>query len=262
MASSARNGSRHSARETRRTIPVLPATSTIDDHTDSRATEEAPPADPAIAANNVAEVNAVVPRGLQVAAAWSWRAILVAALLWGIVWLARYLSEVLIPVAVAILLTALMLPVARMLRKWGLPKALATAITVLGAVASIVGVLIVIGGQIAGQGPELSTNVVSGFNKLSDWLSNGPLTNWLRNGPLHINATWLDSSTWVTKVTDFLKASGSTIATYAAEFGASVGHFFAGLALALFSLFYFIYDGRGIFSFLLNFIPRLTGFRR
>ena len=130
MASSARNGSRHSARETRRTIPVLPATSTIDDHTGSRATEEAPPADPAIAANNTAEVNAVVPRGLQVAAAWSWRAILVAALLWGIVWLARYLSEVLIPVAVAILLTALMLPVARMLRKWGLPKALATAITV------------------------------------------------------------------------------------------------------------------------------------
>ena len=166
--------------------------------------------------------------------------------------------EVLIPVAVAILLTALMFPVARMLRKWGLPKALATAITVLGAVASIVGVLIVIGGQIAGQGPELSTNVVSGFNKLSDWLSNGPLTNWLRNGPLHINATWLDSSTWVTKVTDFLKASGSTIATYAAEFGAGVVHFFACLALAVFSLFYFIYDGRGIFSFLLNFIPRAS----
>jgi predicted PurR-regulated permease PerM len=161
-------------------------------------------------------------------------------------------------VAVAILLTALMLPVAKRLRKWGLPKAAATAITVLGAVASIVGVLIVIGGQIAGQGPELSANVVNGFNKLSDWLSNGPLTNWLRNGPLHLNATWLDSSTWVTKVTDFLKASGSTIASYAAEFGAGVGHFFAGLALALFSLFYFIYDGRGIFSFLLNFIPRAS----
>ena len=40
------------------------------------------------------------------------------------------------------------------------------------------------------------------------------------------------------------------------------GTFFAGLALALFSLFYFIYDGRGIFSFLLNFIPAgFTGSR-
>ena len=168
--------------------------------------------------------------------------------------------------AVAILLTALMLPVANALKggRWGLPRAAATAITVIGAVAAIVGVLIVIGGQIAGQGSELSTNVVNGFNQLSDWLNNGPLTEWLRNGPLHLNAAWLDSSTWVTRITDFLKESGSTIATYAAEFGAQVGHFLAGLALALFALFYFIYDGRGIFTFLLNFFraPRGIGWIR
>jgi predicted PurR-regulated permease PerM len=182
--------------------------------------------------------------------------ILVIVLLSGIVWLARYLSEVLIPVAVAILLTALMLPLAERLKKWGLPRAAATAITVIGAVAAIVGVLIVIGGQIAGQGAELSNNVVNGFHQLSDWLNNGPLTEWLRNGPLHVNAAWLDSSTWVNRITEFLRDSGSTIATYAAEFGAQVGHFFAGLALALFSLFYFIYDGRGIFTFLLKFLPR------
>jgi putative heme transporter len=258
MASPARNGGRQSGRQTRRTIPVLPATSTLDDHALATVTEPTPPTDPAVATRSPAELNALVPRGLQVAAAWSWRVILVVALLWGIVWLAGYLSEVLIPVAVAILLTALMLPVARRLVKWGLPRAAATAITVLGAVAAIIGVLIVIGGQIAGQGGELSTNVVNGFNQLSNWLNNGPLTNWLRNGPLHLNAAWLDSSTWVTKITDFLKASGSTIATYAAEFGASVGHFLAGLALALFSLFYFIYDGRGIFSFVLNFVPRAS----
>jgi putative heme transporter len=257
MGSSARNGSRQSGRQARRTIPVLPATSTVDVPAGQPPTEP-PPADPAMAADSTAEVNAVVPRGLQVAAAWSWRVILVAAILWGIVWLARYLSEVLIPAAVAILLTALMLPVANQLRKWGLPRAAATAITVLGSVAAIVGVLIVIGGQIAGQGAELSTNVVNGFNQLSNWLNNGPLTNWLRNGPLHISAAWLDSSTWVARITEFLKASGSTIATYAAEFGAGIGHFLAGLALALFSLFYFIYDGRGIFTFLLNFIPRAS----
>jgi predicted PurR-regulated permease PerM len=213
-----------------------------------------------VATTSAAELNALVPRGLQIAAAWSWRIILVIILLWGIVWLVRYFSEVFIAVAVAILLTALMLPVANALKKgrWGLPRAAATAVTVLGAVASIVAVLIVIGGQIAGQGAELSTNVVNGFNQLSSWLNNGPLTEWLRNGPLHLNAAWLDSSTWVAKITEFLKASGSTIAGYAAEFGASVGHFLAGLALALFSLFYFIYDGRGIFSFVLNFVPRAS----
>jgi len=254
MSSSARNGPRASARRTRRTLPVLPA----DDHAAPTTAEPAPPAETAVDTADQADLNAGVPRGLQIAAAWSWRVILVVILLWGIVWLVRYLSEVFIAVAVAILLTALMLPVANLLKKWGLPRAAATAITVLGAVASIVGVLIVIGGQIAGQGAELSTNVVNGFNQLSRWLNNGPLTEWLRNGPLHVNAAWLDSSTWVSRITDFLKASGGAIAGYAAEFGASVGHFLAGLALALFSLFYFIFDGRGIFSFVLNFVPRAS----
>ena len=256
MGSSARNGPRQSAGRTRRTLPVLASGSTDDHAVPPPETEPAPQPETAVATADSAESSATVPRGLHVAAAWSWRVILVAILLWGVIWLVRYLSEVLIPVAVAILLTALMLPVANLLKKWGLPRAGATAITVLGAVASIVGVLIVIGGQIAGQGPELSANVVNGFNKLSDWLNNGPLTQWLRSGPLHLNAAWLDSSTWVTRITEFLQASGSTIATYAAEFGAGIGHFFAGLALALFSLFYFIYDGRGISTFLLKFFPR------
>jgi putative heme transporter len=260
MGSSARNGPRTSARRTRRTLPVLPGSPPADDHVAPTITEPASPAEATGTPLSTAEPTAAVPHGLQIAAAWSWRVILVVILLGGIVWLARYLSEVFIPVAVAILLTALMLPVANTLKRgrWGLPRAAATAITVLGAVASIVAVLIVIGGQIAGQGAELSTNVVNGFNQLSDWLNNGPLTEWLRNGPLHLNAAWLDSSTWVARITDFLTASGSTIAGYAAEFGASVGHFLAGLALALFSLFYFIYDGRGIFTFLLNFIPRAS----
>jgi putative heme transporter len=257
MGSSARNGPRSSARRTRRTLPVPPATPPSDDHVAPPITELVPPAE---TTPKTAEPRAAVPRGLDIAAAWSWRVILVVSLLWGIVWMARYLSEVVIPVVVAILLTALMLPVADALKKgrWGLPRAAATAITVIGAVAAIVGVLIVIGGQIAGQGAELSANVVNGFNKLSDWLNNGPLTKWLRDGPLHLSPTWLDSSTWVSRITDFLRESGSSIATYAAELGAQVGHFLAGLAIALFALFYFLYDGRGIFTFLLKFFPRVA----
>jgi predicted PurR-regulated permease PerM len=223
-------------------------------------TEPEPPAETTMTTAGAAARSAAVPRGLEIAAAWAWRVILVVILLWGIAWLVRYLSEVFIPIAVAILLTALMVPATDALRKgkWGLPRAAATAITVIGAVALIVGVLIMIVGQIARQGSELSANVVAGFSQLSDWLNNGPLTQWLRNGPLHIDAAWLDSSTWVTRITDFLSESGSTIATYAAEFGAQIGHFFAGLALTLFALFYFLYDGRGIFTFLLNFIPRAS----
>ena len=126
MGSSARNGPRTAARRTRRTLPVLPVAAAADDHAAPPAPDQ-PQAESAAATTNTAEVSVSVPRGLQVAAAWSWRVILVVILLWGIVWMARYLSEVLIPVAVAILLTALMLPVADALKKgrWGLPRAAA-----------------------------------------------------------------------------------------------------------------------------------------
>ena len=93
----------------------------------------------------------------------------------------------------------------------------------------------------------MSTNVVEGFYQLLDFL---------RNGPIPVPESWLSSSDWVDRVQRFLIESQSTIAAYAAEIGAQVGHFLAGFAIALFALFYFLYDGRGIFTFLLNFFPR------
>jgi len=192
------------------------------------------------------EHDVAVPRGIRVAAAWGWRAIVLAIVLYGVGWVARYLSEVLIPVAVAILLTALLSPVANRLRIWRLPRAAATAVTVLGGLVAIIGVLILIGSQIATQSSSLSSNVVAGFNQL---------VTWLKNGPLHVSQDWFDVDAWVARIQNFVKDSGDTIARYAGEISSKVGHFFAGLAIMLFSLFYFLYDGRGLFRFMLKLVP-------
>ena len=209
--------------------------------------ETKPDSEVAVATTTTPEFDQAVPRGLQIAASWSWRVLLVVALIAGIGWLTRYLSAVFVPVAVAILLAALLSPVANRLRSWGLPSGAATAITVLGGIALIAGSLYLIGTQIAGQASTLSTNVVQGFNQLLDFL---------RNGPLPVPDSWLSSSDWVDRIQSFLRDSQSTIAAYATEIGARVGHFLAGFAIALFTLFYFLYDGRGIFTFLLRFFPR------
>jgi predicted PurR-regulated permease PerM len=192
------------------------------------------------------EHDLAVPRGIRVAAAWGWRAIVLAIVLYGLGWVARYLSEVLIPVAVAILLTALLSPVANRLRIWRLPRAAATAVTVLGGLVVIVGVLILIGSQIATHSSSLTGNVVAGFNQL---------VGWLKNGPLQVSQDWFDVDAWGARIQNFVKDSGDTIAKYAGEISAQVGHFFAGLAITLFSLFYFLYDGRGLFRFVLKLVP-------
>ena len=143
-----------------------------------------------------AEFDRAVPPGLQVAAAWSWRVLLVVALIFGLGWLVRYLSEVMVPVAIAILLAALLSPVANRLRSWGLPRGAATAATVLGGLALIAGSLVLIGTQIAVQASTLSGNVVQGFYQLLDYL---------RNGPIPISDTWLNSDQWVTRISTFLR---------------------------------------------------------
>lgn len=63
-----------------------------------------------------------LPLGIRVAAAWSWRLIIIAlasaALLWGIV----QVRIIVVPVLIAILLTALLMPIVSWFERRGLPR--------------------------------------------------------------------------------------------------------------------------------------------
>ena len=56
------------------------------------------------------DVTELVPTGLRVSAALAWRFIVVIAALYVIVWLAGYFSQLMVPIAIALLLAALMAP--------------------------------------------------------------------------------------------------------------------------------------------------------
>ncbi|MGI3779622.1 MAG: AI-2E family transporter, partial [Janthinobacterium lividum] len=139
--------------------------------------------------------NEAVPDGLHVAAAWGWRVIVVAIMVALVAYVLAYLSEVTIPLLVAVLLTALLLPVTKRLHSWGVNAGLATAITVLGGLAVIAGVLYLIVSSIVSQSAQLGTNVVEGFNELAAWL---------QTGPLHVSATYFNADEWVTRITDWV----------------------------------------------------------
>lgn len=190
-----------------------------------------------------------VPHGLQLASSWAWRVLLLAALVALIGYVLGHLAEVVIPLAVAILLAALLAPVANRLRYWGMPGALASLISVIGGLALIAGALTLIVTQIAGQAADLSGNVVVGFNNFVEYL---------KNSSLPINHDWFQVDQWGTRISKLVVSSQSTITMYAAEISAQVGHFLAGLAITLFALFYFLFEGRTIWTFLLRFFPRAS----
>lgn len=188
--------------------------------------------------------NDYTPLGLRVAAGWAWRLLLVAGLVAGIIWLVRYFSEVTVPLAVAILLTALLTPLNRGLKRHGVHRVVATLLCLFVLVLIVGGVLTLLGAQIASEAPGLAGNALAGLQQLLTWLG---------NGPLHVNDAMIQG--WIAQLTAALKSAAGSIASTAATAGAGVGHFVAGAAIAVLTTFFFLLEGERIWAFVTKIVP-------
>ena len=188
-----------------------------------------------------------VPIGVEIAAAWSWRLLIVGALGGALIWLMRYFSELTIPVAIALLASALVMPAVDFLSRHKVPRVLATAIVVIGLVGIIFGLLVLVGQQVATQITDLRVAVVDGITKIQDWA---------RTGPLGISDAQLQS--WIESGKDAIGSSDSSILNQAGSIGASITHLVAGFFIALFSMFFFLYEGDRMWSWLVRIFPRAS----
>ncbi len=179
------------------------------------------------------------------ASEWSWRVIVIAAVVAGFWWLLQYFSGVAVPLAVAVLLTALLAPLNGRLREWSWPAALAAAGSLLATAVVVIGVFIAIGAQVAREFPQLLDKSVIAFHTLVDWLASGPLA---------IDQAQLDG--YLQSFTAWVNDSRAELAAVAASAGVGVGHFFAGLAIALIASFFFLASGRHIWASMLTLVPR------
>lgn len=152
------------------------------------------------------------------------------------------LKTVVISVLVALILACAFIPLVRLLRRAHLPNALAALVTLVVAIGVLAGVLTVIGFQIAGQ----STELVKATNDAIDQLE-----TFLKSVGLPIDGK---------QVQNAISAAGDYLTS--ASFGSSAlsglsaaGNFVTGLVLVLFVLFFFLRDGRRIWSFLIAPLP-------
>ena len=98
-----------------------------------------------------------VPRWLQTGAAWSWRLLLLAIAVYIVARVAAVLYIVVVPCAAAILLTALLQPLAGRLRRAGLGPLGATWCTLLLAVAALAGAVFLVTSRVRAEYPTLVT---------------------------------------------------------------------------------------------------------
>jgi predicted PurR-regulated permease PerM len=185
-----------------------------------------------------------VPRGLRIGAALSWRFLLVAGALGAILWIAGYFASVLIPVAVALLLCALMAPAVSKLVTWRVPRGLATAIVLVGGLAVVGGVLTFVITEFISGLPDLQARVKQSLETIRDWLL---------HGPLHLRQEQIEG--FLNNIIDTINANQAEITSSAITTATALGELIGALLLTLFTLIFFLYDGAGIWRFLVRGIP-------
>ena len=186
-----------------------------------------------------------VPVGVEIAAGWSWRLLLIAAAGGVGIWLLRFFSEITVAVAIAVLGTALTIGAVDWLVDRRVPRLLATFIVVIAMLAAFFGMLALVGQQLSTQVDDLRANVVEGISQVQDWA---------RTGPLGLSDAQLQS--WIDEAKSAISTTDSSVVTRITAVGATITHVVAGFFIALFSAFFFLYEGDRIWSWIVALFPR------
>lgn len=188
----------------------------------------------------------VIPTPLRVISEVCARLLVIAAAAALLIYLIILLRIVVIPVAIAVLLSALLAPVVHWLQDRRVPRGPATALVLIGGLALLGGLLSFVINTFISGFPALQMQLAASFASIEGLLTGPPLrlpANWLQDLPTQLGQALSDNRDALTS------GALSTAAT--------VTEVAAGLALALFSLIFLLYDGPRIWTFLLRAAPRL-----
>ncbi|MFB7873809.1 AI-2E family transporter [Nocardia sp. NPDC056064] len=170
--------------------------------------------------------------GLLWLAKWSLCIVAIAAGAWVLGSIVARFWVVLLPVALAIVVATVLWPPTRWLTRHKFPPALAAAVTLLGFLAIVGGVVALIVPSVADQAPELADKSTAGVNQVRDWIQ-GP--------PLQIRDEQLDSA--VDAIVDRLQSSGTQIANGVFTGVSTATSMLITLFLVLVLVFFFLKDG-------------------
>jgi len=190
------------------------------------------------------EIGESIPRGLRVATAYSWRFLVLAGAVAVFVWIVIQLKLLVIPLLIALLLTALVWPAFTFMLRHHVPRWLALVASVLGTLAVISGLLYLAIWQITREWPSVRARTVE---------SVGELRQYLIDGPLHLTATQIDDL--LAQAWTFLQQQAEVLWSGALVIGSTVGHVATGALLTLFILLCTLADGGGIWRWVVRLFP-------
>ncbi|MET9630447.1 AI-2E family transporter [Lentzea sp. NPDC006480] len=185
-----------------------------------------------------------VPSVLRVSAALGWRFLVVVASLYVIGVIFSRLAALVVPLAIALLLAALLAPAVGFLMAHRFPRGLATVVVLVGGLVVLGGMLTFVVMTFVNGVPDLAAQLARSIDAVSGWLV---------HGPLQLSETQL--SDFAARIVKTLQDNQSGITSGAITTAATVGETLVEMLLVLFALAFFLYDGPGIWQFLIRVVP-------
>ncbi|GAA0925372.1 MULTISPECIES: AI-2E family transporter [Streptomyces violaceusniger group] len=167
--------------------------------------------------------------------------LLILVMATAVLWALGQMWSVIWPLVVGLLLTTLTWPLARLLRGWGWPPALAASVVTLLFLLVATGIVALIAVPVASQSGELADGVTEGIERVREWAA-GP--------PLNIDDAQIAQAT-DSAAARLQSSAGSLVSAVVAGVSTVVDGVITAV-LALFLMFFFLKDGP-------RFLPWLAG---
>lgn len=187
-----------------------------------------------------ASVSPLVRKG----AAWSWRLLVILGAVVALLWVFKRLEIIVVPVALATILAALLMPAVDFLDRRGAPRAGAVALMLLSGFAVVGGILSFVVTQFIEGAPELTKQVSRSIDGIR---------NWLIDGPLHLSREQIDNAG--NAAIEALQNNQEKVTTGALSTAGTVTEIVTGAVLVLFTLIFLLQGGRNIYAFVTQIFP-------
>ncbi|MFI1936105.1 AI-2E family transporter [Streptomyces purpureus] len=181
---------------------------------------------------------------LRTAAAYAWRLLAVGAVVYAVFAVLGRFHEIGVAVFLGLVITALLRPVADVVAR-GLPRPLAVALTLLGGIALVLGVLALVGEAVAGERTTLVREFREGIERIE---------NWLERPPFRLNPEAL--SDVQSRIGQWLSSHRSTLVSEAVSGAHRLVTVLTTLALGLFCSVFFIHSGDRQWAWAREQLPR------
>ncbi|AVP70232.1 AI-2E family transporter [Rhodococcus hoagii] len=184
---------------------------------------------------------------VRVGAAWTWRLLVLFAGLLALGYVVSKLESVVIPVALALLFAAFLMPAVDNLHRRGVPRSAAVLVAVVGTIGIVGAILSFVVQQFVEGLPDLSDQFTTSVTKAQEWLT---------QGPLHFSEDQIRHAG--DNVVKAIQSNQEALTSGALTTATVIGEIFAGAFLTLFTLVFFLYGGNQVWEFVTRIIPKNT----